>query len=289
MVRLNVVSHNIGGGATYGDGLWSDGFAKTGTVMRLAQDTAVDAVTLQECVESQFEFFKAHMGWAGVFAPMREAHEDKSGEPKGLAVLTPYPVLDVTVVPLGNHPVITDKDFNLLSVKIDKPAFRSTGYGAYVATTHLWSGARDPSTGELYPESVDDDVRRLQANKIVDYLEPRVGWARKYVLTGDFNCSPKKPPIDALHRVNRDGTIGTAKFWEADQSQNTSGSNLARGGRDTVAVGTASGRKIDYWFGSHIGLDPHEGGIDMELVSASYNGGAPHDVILHGRAIWTDV
>jgi hypothetical protein len=291
MARVDVIDHNVGGGTTYGESLWSDGKARVGTSMRLAQeDPSVDAVTLQECLLSQFEFWKTHMGWNGIFAAMREAHEANEGEPKGLAVLTPHAILDHTVVPLGNTPVVTDKDFNLLSVQIDHPGFVGTGYGCYVATTHLWSGGIDPSTGVLYPESTDDDVRRLQANKIVEYLNPRVGWARKYVLTGDFNTSPKTPPIDNIHRVKRDGTIGTAKFWEADQSQNTTGTDLARGGRDTVAVGTTSGRKIDYWFGSHIGATAHEDGIDMELITADENnGGAPHDRILQGWIRWTDI
>lgn len=289
MARVDVVSHNVGGGTVYGEGLWSDGLARVGSPMRVAQEFAPDAVTLQECLLSQFEFWKTHMGWNGIFAAMREAHEANEGEPKGLAVLTPHAILDHTVVFLDNQPVVTDKDFNLLSVKIAHPAFTGTT-GCYVATTHLWSGGIDPSTGALYPESVDDDVRRLQSNKIVEYLNPRVGWDRKYVLTGDFNTSPKTPPIDNIHRVKRDGTIGTAKFWEADQSQNTTGTDLARGGRDTVAVGTSSGRKIDYWFGSHIGATPHEDGIDMELITANENnGGAPHDRILRGWVRWTDV
>lgn len=290
MARVDVVSHNVGGGTVYGQGLWSDGLAQVGSPMRVAQVQNSDAVTLQECRLSQFEFWREHMGWDGVFAQMREAHEAKEGEEKGLAILSPFQILDYNVVPLGNHPVITDKEFNLLSARIDHPSFRGKGVGCYVATTHLWSGAKDPGTGELYPESVDRDVRRLQANKIVDYLEPRVCRWRKYVLTGDFNTSPKTPPIDKIHRVNRDGSIGSAKFWEADQSHNAPVGQLARGGRDTVAVGTSTGRKIDYWFASHIGADPHETGIRMTLHDArALNGGSPHPVILNGSVRWTDV
>lgn len=290
MVRVDVLSHNVGGGTVYGQGVWSDGLASFGSPMRIAQVHNVDAVTLQECLESQFEFWREHMGWNGVFVRMREAHEAREGEEKGIAVLSPFQVLDYNVVPLGNHPVVTDKEFNLLSVRIDHPSFRERGVGCYVATTHLWSGGKNPETGELYPESVDKDVRRLQTYKIVDYLDPRVGQWRKYVLTGDFNTSPRTSPIDKLHRVRRDGSIGSAKFWEADQSHNAPAGQLARGGRDTVAVGTSSGRKIDYWFASHIGANPHETGINMELHPADlYNGGSPHPKVLRGRVIWKDV
>lgn len=290
MARVDVVSHNVGGGRLYGGGVYSDGTAHTGSVMRIVQTRGIDAVALQEVLEPDFHDWLARFpNWSGVFAPMREAHEAKEGYAKGLAVLSPYDVLDSTVVPLGNTPVVTDKDFNLLSVEIDHPAFRGKTTRCYVATTHLWSGAIDPNTGELYPESTDDDVRRLQSNKIVEYLDPRVGWDRKYVLTGDFNTSPKTPPIDNIHRVKRDGTIGTAKFWEGDQSHNAPDGQLARGGRDTVAVGTNSGRKIDYWFASFRGAGAHESGIDMDLISASANDGDPHPKILHGWVNWSDV
>lgn len=290
MARVDVVSHNVGGGRLYGGGVYSDGMAYTGSVMRVVQTRPIDVVALQECLRPDFDdWLNRFQTWHGVFARMREAHEAREGAEKGLAILSRFPILDHTVVPLGNHPVVTDKEFNLLTAKVDHPGFRDSSFGLHVATTHLWSGAIDPETGQLYPNETNDDVRRLQANKIVEYLNPRVGWARKYVLTGDFNTSPKTPPIDLIHRIERDGDVGSSKFWEADQSHNAPDGKLARGGRDTVAVGEPSGRKIDYWFASHIGASPHEYGIDMDLITAGENGGAPHDKILHGWVKWSDV
>lgn len=286
MTRIEVVNHNIGGGTTYGEGLWSDGLARTGSVMRLVQDFGADAITLQECTESQFEFWRNQNGWFGTFIPMVEAIENSTGERKGQAVLSRYPMIDSHVEPLGvNGLVATGKEFNLLCAAFDHPGF--TGEDTlWIATTHLWAQGHDP-LGNLYSAETNDAVRNFQAGKIADYLNPRVGYARKYVFTGDLNTTAKTTAIDNFHKVNRNGTIGTtAKFWEGDQSQDSvfGAGNLGRGGRDTVV-----GRKIDYWFASHSGATAHEAGLDMALHDASINGGVPHEKILRGWVTWTDV
>lgn len=298
MARVEVVNQNVGRQPLYGTGIWSDGRAHVGSPMRIAQDFGSDVVTVQEVLLSHFEQFKEHMGWYGEFVHKNEPHEELTGEYKGEAILSKYPIIDKTVIDLGTPLVETGKDFNLLVVAIDHPAFRGSGQTLNVATTHLWSAGHDKN-GVLYPNEVNDDTRRLQAKKIADYLDPRVGWARRYILTGDFNTSPKTPPIDMLHRVNRDGTIGDGKFWEADQSHNAPtrclaclrwGGKLARGGRDTVDGKTdGNGRKIDYWFASHRGASPHEVGIDMALYRTAEAGGVPHDYVMRGWVCWPEV
>lgn len=289
MARVEVVNQNVGRQPLYGTGIWSDGTAHVGSPMRIAQEFGSDVVTVQECLLSHFEQFKTHMGWYGEFSHMKEPHEDLSGEYKGLAILSKYPIFDKTIVDLQPNMVQTGKDFNLLVVGIDHPGFRDSPDKLYVATTHLWSAGHDPE-GVLYSEEVNRDVRRIQANKIADYLNPRIGWTRRYVLTGDFNTSPKSPPIDVLHRVNRDGSIGVSKFWEADQAQNAPMGQLARGGRDTVdGKQPGNGRKIDYWFASHRGASPYTTGIDMDLYRTAEAGGVPHDYIMRGWVRWPDV
>lgn len=289
MARVEVVNQNVGRQPLYGTGIWSDGTAHVGSPMRVAQDNRSDVVTAQECLLSHFEQFKAHMGWYGEFVHMKEPHEELTGEYKGLAILSKHPIINKTVIDLQPSLVKTGKDFHLLVVTIEHPGFRGSGQTLNVATTHLWSAGHDPN-GVLYSKEVNRDVRRLQANKIAEYLNPRVGWARRYILTGDFNTSPKTPPIDALHRVNRDGTIGDAKFWEADQAHNTALGRLARGGRDTIdGKKPGNGRKIDYWFASHRGASPHAEGIDMQLIPTAEAGGVPHDYILRGWVRWPDV
>lgn len=279
---IKVVSHNIGGGTTYGTHLYSDGTAQIGSVMRLVQnDPAIDAITLQECLRGEFDEWIAR-GWYGTFVLMTTADENKfrGNQDKGQAVLSRYPILSVDVVPLPvTSGVVTQKDFSLVCAQIDHPGFTALD-DLYVSTTHLWSSGLDPN-GVEYPGSTNDAIRELQAQTIADYLNPRVGWSRKYILTGDFNTGPKTAPIDHLHRVNRDGTVGTAKFWEADQYQT---GTLQRGGRDTVP-----GRKIDYWFASFSGAAKDATGIDMTLTTASENGGDKHDKILNGKVKWTNI
>lgn len=290
--RIDVVNHNIGGGGTYGTHLYTDGTAQIGSVLRVVQDydddptTRIDAITLQEVYESHFEWWRNHNGWYGVFVPMTDGFENPIPERKGQAVLSRYPVLDSHIEPLGvGGLVATGKEFNLLCVSFDHPGFTGAD-NLWICTTHLWAQGHDPN-GVLYSAATNDAVRDAQAEKIADYLNPRVGYARKYILTGDFNTSPKTTTIDYLHRVNRNGTIGTAKFWEADQSQDNihGAGNLGRGGRDTV-----TGRKIDYWFASYSGTaDAHEAGIDMTLHTASPNGGVPHEEVMRGWVKWTDI
>jgi endonuclease/exonuclease/phosphatase family metal-dependent hydrolase len=286
-VQVNVISHNIGGGTTYGTHLYSDGIAQIGSVLRLVQNNPnVDAVTLQECLRGEYDYWTLQRGWHGAFIPMTTADENqwRGGQDKGQAVLSPYPILHVDVIPLGMlSGVATGKEFNLLSCKIDHPQFRDVNDSLWVATTHLWSAGHNPDTGQPYSGETNDAIRELQARNMAEHLNPRVGWSRKYILTGDLNTSPKTLPIDHLHRVNRNGTVGsTAKFWEADQSHGIEG--LQRAGRDTV-----EGRKIDYWFASHNGASPFDNGIDMSLHTASENYGDKHDKILHGQVRWTNV
>ena len=282
---IRVVSHNIGGGTTYGTHLYSDGTAQVGSVLRLVQECpGTDAITLQECLRGEFDYWVNSHGWFGSFVPMTTADENKlrGNQDKGQAVLSRYPVLDTDVIPLGMlDGVSTGKEFNLLAVKIDHPAFKNVKDSLWVCTTHLWNAGHDKA-GNAYSKEVNHAIRELQANNIADYLNPRVGWSRKFILTGDLNTSPKTRPIDYLHRVNRNGSIGTAKFWEADQSHGISG--LRRGGRYTV-----EGRKIDYWFASFSGASPYESGIDMTLHTASENYGSKHDKILNGKVKWTDL
>lgn len=281
-VQVNVASHNLGGGTTYGTHLYTDGTAQIGSVLRIVQSNPkVDAVTFQEMLRPEFDYWVQQQGWFGAFVNMTTKDENKfrGNEDKGQAVLSRYPIMGMDIVPLPTTGVVTGKEFNLLAVKIDHPAFLTVKDNLWVATTHLWSAGLAPDGTEY---TNNDEIREQQAKAIADYLNPKVGWARKYVLTGDFNTGPKTAPIDLLHRVARNGTVGTAKFWEADQSHGIEG--LQRGGRDTV-----EGRKIDYWFASHTGASPFENGIDLELVSASENYGDKHDKILHGCVKWTDV
>lgn len=290
--RVNVVSHNIGGGTTYGGGLYSDGMAPVGTVLRVVQAnesdsrTRIHAVTLQEVLRSEFDYWLS-MGWYGVFVPMTTADENKfrGNEDKGQAVFSRYPIVDHHLERLAvPEKVVTQKDFSLLCVQIDHPDFWDVRDTLWICTTHLWSAGLDPD-GLLYPSRVNDETRTLQAKQISEYLDHRTNWSRKFILTGDFNTRPKSDAIDYLHRVNRDGTIGTAKFWEGDQSYDPMfDGGLGRGGRNTV-----EGRKIDYFFASHQGANPHNFGIDMTLHPATPNGGAPHAQIIRGWARWRDL
>lgn len=286
--RINVISHNLGGGTTYGTHLFSNGLAQVGSVMRIVQgsessdQTRIDVVTLQECLRPEFNLW-VERGWWGVFVPMTTADENKfrGNEDKGQAILSRFPIVSYHATPLGMlEGVSTGKEFNLLCAKIDHPEFEGYEDDLWVATTHLWSAGLDKN-GVAYSGEVNDAIRELQAEAIASHLNPRVKWARKYILTGDFNTGPKTQAIDHLHRVNRDGSVGVAKFWEADQFKGTT--QLQRDGRDTV-----TGRKIDYWFASHSGVNP-ETGIGMTLHSASENGGDKHDKILNGTVRWTDL
>lgn len=266
-VTVEVVSHNVGSGSAEQAHLLG---------------CRADALTLQECIEPEYQALLL-LGWHGAFAPMREAWEDRSGHRKGLAVLSRHPIVETRVVFLGTGPKVrTDKDFNLLCVSIDHPAFRDSEEALWVATTHLWSAGRDEA-GDLYSTETNDAVRLHQAKKIARYLEPRIEVDR-YVLTGDFNTGPRTRPIDQLHGVTRSGAIGVRPFWEADQSHS---GKIRRGGRDTVDgdPGRNNGRKIDYWFASRGGI-PAKTGVDLDLHPAKDNGGAPHDRVLVGRATW---
>lgn len=281
-----VVNHNIGHGSTQGPGLYADGLAPLGTVLRVVQEQGADAITLQEVTESEYYHWRNVHGWHGVFVPMTEGSENSTGQPLGQAVLSRYPLLSSSTEPLGHDGVVTGKDFNLLCASFDHPDFRGKNDDWWVATTHLWSAGHDHN-GDLYSGAVNDAVRNSQANRVAAYLNPRVGYARKYILTGDFNTSAKTTAIDHIHKVNRNGTVGTsAKFWEGDQSDNgTHGAgSLGRGGRDTI-----TGRKIDYFFASHTGANPHEDGIDLTLHGCAPNGGVPHEEVMRGWVKWTDV
>lgn len=277
MPIVNVVSHNLGGGTTYGTGLYSDGIAPVGTVKRVTQSENIDIVTLQEVLLPEYQSW-VDAGWYGVFVAMTTADENKfrGYEDKGQAILSKYPILDYDVIPLPVvEGVVTKKDFSLLVAKIEHPKFDKYKESLWVATTHLWSAGLDPD-GRLYDNN--KEIRELQAKEIATYFNRRVRWARRYILTGDFNTGPKTEPIDLLHRVNQDGSIGRAKFWEGDQALY---GGLSREGRPTV-----NGRKIDYFFAQHKGVDPVDG-IGTVLINASANDGDAHDKILHGWVRFT--
>jgi endonuclease/exonuclease/phosphatase family metal-dependent hydrolase len=211
---------------------------------------------------------------------MTTADENKfrGNEDKGQAILSRWPILEYDVIPLPMvEGVVTKKDFSLIVAKIDHPKFAQYKESLWVATTHLWSAGIAPD-GSQYENN--DDIRLLQATEIATYLNRRVGSPRRYILTGDFNTGPKTAPIDLLHRVNRDGSIGTAKFWEGDQALY---GDLAREGRPTVA-----GRKIDYFFAQHKGVHPYDG-IGTVLIPASANGGDCHEKILRSWVRFADL
>lgn len=271
MTTVSVVNHNIGAGSSAGARYVAKWFYES------------DAVTLQECLEPEFERW-LDRGWFGSFAAMRGYSEHPSGFRKGLAILSRYPVLETSVVALGVGGLVnTDKEFNLLGVSIDHPAFRDKSASLWVTTTHLWSAGRDEA-GNLYSYDTNKAVRLHQAKRLARHLEPLVG-TNKYVLTGDFNSSPRTPVIDQIHGISREGHINTRDFWEADQFYT---GTLRRGGRDTVGGRNGHGRKIDYWFASRGGMDPRNG-IELDLRPAPRNGGARHDWILRGRATWPGV
>lgn len=154
MARVEVVNQNVGRQPLYGTGIWSDGRAHVGSPMRIAQDFGSDVVTVQEVLLSHFEQFKEHMGWYGEFVHKNEPHEELTGEYKGEAILSKYPIIDKTVIDLGTPLVETGKNFNLLVVAIDHPGFRGSGQTLNVATTHLWSAGHDKN-GVLYPNEVN--------------------------------------------------------------------------------------------------------------------------------------
>ena len=154
----------------------------------------VDAVTFQELCESQIPEVKA----AGYQVMWRKQVQSSGCPPtgdgkrwKGNAIATTRGLGTQKVTPLGTY---GGRDFKLLCAKITRTGVS----GSWVCTSHLALN---------YPGAPNGTENRTkQARKIAGRLGPWIADGRKVVLTGDFNDNPKSTPIDALHRVRRDGT-----------------------------------------------------------------------------------
>ncbi len=211
----------------------------------------VDAITFQELCESQIPKVRA----AG-YQVMWRKQIQASGCPattdgkrwKGNAIATKRGLGKQDVTPLGTY---GGRDFKLLCANITRTGVA----GSWVCTTHLALG---------YPGATNGTRNRTtQARKIAGRLNPWIAGGRKVVLTGDFNDQPKSTPIDALHRVRRDGSIGTqGRFWEGDQSDDgvCGGSGLCRAMQVTTDPNEKGNRRaLDYFFAGYRGVNAHTG------------------------------
>ncbi len=211
----------------------------------------VDAITFQELCQSQIAEVRA----AGYQVMWRKQIQASDCPPtknkkrwKGNAIVTSRGLGTQKVTSLGTY---GGRSFKLLCAKIT-----GTGVaGSWVCTTHLALG---------YPGAPNGSKNRTrQTRKIAGVLGPWIAGGRKVVLTGDFNDNPKSKPIDALHRLRRDGTIGTrGRFWEGDQSDNSvcGGQGLCRAMEVTTDPNKKGVRRaLDYFFAGYRGVNPDKG------------------------------
>lgn len=223
----------------------------------------VDAITFQELCESQIAEVKAagyQVFWRGQIRASNCPPSADGTRWKGNAIATPRGFGTKKVTSLGTY---GGRAFKLLCARIT-----GTGVaGSWVCTSHLALAYADAPDGSA--------TRTTQARKIAGRLAPWIADGRRVVLTGDFNDSPKSTPIDALHRVRRNGTIGTlGKFWEGDQSDNgvCGGDGLCRAMEPTTdANAQGTRRPIDYFFASYRGVNAHAG-MSKGLVDSPTSG-----------------
>lgn len=211
----------------------------------------VDAITFQELCQSQIP----EVSSAGYEVMWRKQIQAPDCPPtangkrwKGNAIATARGLGTEKVTPLGTY---GGRDFKLLCAKITRTGVS----GSWVCTSHLALGYSGAPNGTRN--------RTTQARKIAARLGPWIADGRKVVLTGDFNDNPKSTPIDALHRVKRDGTVGTnGKFWEGDQSDNSvcGGDGLCRAMEVTTDPNRKGTRRaLDYFFAGYRGVDAQRG------------------------------
>lgn len=214
----------------------------------------VDAVTFQELCKSQIAEVKAagyQVYWRKQIqsAKCPLAADGKRWKGNAIATTRGFGKKKVTTS-LGTY---GGRRFTLLCAKIQRTGVA----GSWVCTTHLALGYKGT-------DAPDGSVTRTkQARKIAGRLGPWIANGRRVVLTGDFNDNPKSTPIDALHRVRRNGTVGTrGKFWEGDQSDRSvcGGAGLCRAMEPTTDPNKKGKRRmIDYFFASHRGVNAHTG------------------------------
>ena len=203
----------------------------------------VDAVTFQELCESHKDALVA-AGWQVHWKPQIDGNAKcpvtaDGHTRKGNAIATRRGLGETQTRDLGTY---GGRNFKLLCAHI-------TGSGianSWVCTTHLalgYDGAPDGAAN-----------RAAQTAKIADTLNPWVASGRRVVLTGDFNAVPASGELGPIYRVQGNGTDGD-QFWEGDQSDASYCASLCRNMQPT----TDNGRKLDYFFASHRGVDAHTG------------------------------
>lgn len=211
----------------------------------------VDAVTFQELCQSQIPEVKA-AGYQVMWRKQIQASScPATGDGKrwkGNAIATTRGLGTQKVTPLGTY---GGRDFKLLCAKITRTGVS----GSWVCTSHLALN---------YPGAPNGTENRTkQTRKVAARLGPWIADGRKVVLTGDFNDNPKSTPIDALHRVRRDGAVGTrGKFWEGDQSDNSvcGGDGLCRAMEVTTDPNRKGTRRaLDYFFAGYRGVNAGTG------------------------------
>lgn len=311
------VNANVGSGTVVGANF--TGTPAANSPLGKAINKNATFLMLQEVCRSQFDWMQANTAYKGVFTPMTSGDETaqigacSASDAKGQAVLSNRGILNPSgevvslQAPLRSNGVHTGKNFRLTCITVAEWGFRGSPSDPnrnadYLTgcTTHLWSAGRDRN-GHLYSSAKNKAVRNGQAQRIAGFLNARSGSSgnHKVILTGDFNAIPKSGPIDKIHRVNQNGTVGSlGRFWEGDQSLlgswgcSGSSTTLCRDGRGTLDAGTNS-RKYDYMFGSFSGLDKHTG-IKRHLVAQNVQvtgnpPAVPHHYMLDATFTWTDV
>ncbi len=211
----------------------------------------VDAITFQELCQSQISQVRA-AGYQVMWKKQVQASSCPATADgmrwKGNAIATTRGLGTQKVTPLGTY---GGRSFKLLCAKITRTGVA----GSWVCTTHLALGYPDAPNGSR--------TRTTQARKIAGRLGPWIADGRRVVLTGDFNDKPKSAAIDALHRVRRDGTLGTrGRFWEGDQSDNGAcgGDGLCRAMEPTTDPNeNGTRRALDYFFASYRGVGADRG------------------------------
>lgn len=314
---ITAVTANVGSGTVVGANF--TGTPAADSPLGKAIETNATFLMLQEVCRSQFDWMQANTDYKGVFTAMTSAGETKDigacspDDRKGQAVLSNRGILNPSgeVVslqePLRSNKVATGKKFRLTCITVAEWGFHGSpsdpdANADYLTgcTTHLWSAGHDRN-GDPYSSAKNNAVRNGQARRIATFLNARSGASgnHKVILAGDFNETPKSGPINKIHRVNQDGTVGNVgRFWEGDQSSIGSwgcsgdATTLCRDGRGTLQVGPNS-RKYDYMFGSFSGLHKHTG-ITRHLVAQNVQvtgnpPAVPHHYMIDATFTWTDV
>jgi endonuclease/exonuclease/phosphatase family metal-dependent hydrolase len=203
-VRFDVITHNIAGGMA------NEG--RPEALNKVEREIAEDrphVVMLQEVCQSQAEAFIAnHPDWGIAYSITRWSHPKcaPGGAPLGQILASPHGLAKVEETDLGYAD--PGKAVTLLCGNVKLPNRKGS---VRACTTHLV--ARNPD------DPAESDHRRtLEVEKLVATLKPYVKDGKAVVVAGDFNSGPKKPVLDAIYRLKRDGTWGGGLFDEADQT-----------------------------------------------------------------------